>query len=168
MELITEEYRRLNEMMHEKRPDYGVFGRDHFDAISDLAARMKTKDILDYGCGKGTLAMHFPFTIQQYDPAIPRHADLPEPADIVVCTDVLEHIEPQLIGNVLDHLKDLTKKILYTTVSTEPAKKTLDDGRNAHLIVESPQWWFSALSDRFDIVNYTRTSDHVLVVCIPK
>lgn len=168
MELITDEYRRLNQEMHETKPDYGVHGREHFEAIADLADRMNTKDILDYGCGKGTLAMHFPFTIKQYDPAIPRYSDLPEPADIVVCTDVLEHIEPELIGNVLNHIKGLAKKVFYGTISTELAKKTLSDGRNAHLIIETPEWWFSALSERFEIINYNRNAHHILVVCLPK
>lgn len=168
MQLISEEYRRLNAEMHETKPDYGIHGREHFEAISDMADRMKTTDILDYGCGKGTLGLHFPFSINQYDPAIPRHSDLPEPADIVVCTDVLEHVEPEMIGDVLDHLKSLTKKVLYTTISTEPAKKNLPDGRNAHLLIESPKWWFSALEDRFEVVNYMKNPHHVLMICIPK
>lgn len=168
MELISDEYRRLNELMHEKIPDYGVQGREHFFDIEVMAKSLNTRDILDYGCGKGTLAMHFPFTVKQYDPAIPRHAELPEPADIVVCTDVLEHIEPELIGNVLDHLKELTKKALYATVCTKLAKKSLPDGRNAHLIIESPKWWFAAIEDRFEIINYKKAENHILVVCLPK
>lgn len=168
MELISEEYRSLNAKMHEERPDYGINGREYVEQIDTLAKSMGTQDILDYGCGKGTLSMHFPFTLKQYDPAISKHSDLPQPADIVVCTDVLEHIEPIYIGSVLDHLKSLTKKVLFTTVCTEKAKKTLSDGRNAHLIVEPPKWWFSVISDRFEIVNYTRGEHHILMVCIPK
>lgn len=168
MELITEQYRRLNAVMHEKLPDYGVQGREHFIDIDTLAQSMKTQDILDYGCGKGTLAMHFPFTIKQYDPAILKYSDLPESADLVVCTDVLEHIEPELIGNVLDHLRSLTKRVLYTTICTKPAKKSLPDGRNAHLIIESSKWWFSALEDRFEIINYKKAENHILVICTPK
>lgn len=168
MELISEEYRKLNAQLHEQNPDFGINGREYVSHIADLAEKIGTKDILDYGCGKGTLAMHFPFTVNQYDPAIPRHADLPEPADIVVCTDVLEHIEPDLIGNVLDHLKSLTKKVLFTTVAIGKAKKILPDGRNAHLIIEKPQWWFSVISERLDIINYTRGEHTILLVCTPK
>ena len=168
MDLITEEYRRLNEQLHNERPDYGVNGREYVADIADLCAKLQTRDILDYGCGKGTLAMHFPFTVKQYDPAIPKYADLPDPADIVVCTDVLEHIEPTLIGNVLDHIKSLTKKVFFTTVCTSPAKKNLPDGRNAHLIIENPKWWFAALEDRFEVINYSKGEHHVLFICIPK
>lgn len=168
MELISDEYRRLNAQMHETIPEYGVNGREYVDQIASLAERIGTQDILDYGCGKGTLGMHFPFTLKQYDPAIPKHADLPQPADIVVCTDVLEHIEPKFIGEVLDHLASLTKKVLFCTIALEKAMKTLPDGRNAHLILEKPKWWFSAMSDRLDIINYTRGEHHVLMVCVPK
>lgn len=168
MELITEEYRRLNAEMHDRIADYGVQGREHFFDVETIAKSLNTKDILDYGCGKGTLAMHFPFTVKQYDPAIQKHSDLPEPADLVICTDVLEHIEPALIENVLDHLKELTKRVLYATICTEKAKKSLPDGRNAHLIIEDAKWWFSALEDRFEIINYKKGEHHILVVCIPK
>lgn len=168
MELITEGYRSLNAKMHETMPEYGVNGREYVDQIASLAERIHTKDILDYGCGKGTLGMHFPFTVKQYDPAIPKHADLPQPADIVVCTDVLEHIEPALIDNVLNHLGGLTKKVLFCTVALEKAMKVLPDGRNAHLILESSQWWFGKLSDRLDIINYTRGEHHILMVAVPK
>ena len=41
------------------------------------------------------------FEIKEYDPAIPGKDSLPEPADIVVCSDVLEHIEPNYLLNVL-------------------------------------------------------------------
>lgn len=168
MELISDEYRLLNAEMHEKIPEYGVNGREYVDQIASLAERLGTKDILDYGCGKGTLGMHFPYTVKQYDPAIPKHADLPSPADIVVCTDVLEHVEPKLIGSVLDHLGSLTKKVLFCTIALEKAMKTLPDGRNAHLILEKAEWWFSALSTRLDVINYTRGEHHILVVCVPK
>lgn len=168
MELISDEYKRLNEQMHETMPEYGVNGREYVDQIASLAERIHTKDILDYGCGKGTLGMHFPFTLKQYDPAIPKYADLPQPADIVVCTDVLEHIEPEKIDNVLDHLGGLTKKVLFCTVALEPAMKTLPDGRNAHLLLKPAQWWFCEISNRLDIINYTRGEHHILMVAVPK
>ena len=168
MQLVSEEYRRLNAEMHETIPDYGVQGKEWIPTLNDLVKVFNTTDVLDYGCGKGTLSMHLPFTIQQYDPAIPRWSDLPRPADIVMCTDVLEHIEPELIGNVLDHLRDLTKVVLFTTICTELAKKKLPDGRNAHLIVEPPRWWFSAMEDRFEIVNYTRMVNHAMITAIPR
>ena len=77
-----------------------------------------------------------PLRIQHYDPAIPDWADAPEPCEMVACIDVLEHIEPELIGNVLDDLQRVTRSIGLFTMATMPAVKVLEDGRNAHLIVE--------------------------------
>ena len=33
-------------------------------------------------------------------------------------------------------------KFAFFAISTRPAKKTLPDGRNAHLTVQSPDWWY--------------------------
>lgn len=104
-------------------------------------------DILDYGCGKSTLQQQLPFKIQQYDPAVPKYSTLPDPADIVVCTDVLEHIEPDNLGNVLLHIHSLAKKAAFLVIATRPAKKILEDGRNAHLIVKDMVWWLGALKE---------------------
>jgi S-adenosylmethionine:diacylglycerol 3-amino-3-carboxypropyl transferase len=65
----------------------------------------------------------------------------PEPHDIVVCTDVLEHIEPDCLDDVLADIRRCTKKAALLVVATRPAMKTLSDGRNAHLIQEDFKWW---------------------------
>jgi hypothetical protein len=77
----------------------------------------------------------------------PDFAREPEPHDLVVCSDVLEHIEPDCLGDVLRHLYDLTKKALFVDVACRPAKKVLADGRNAHLIQRDPSAWLLYLID---------------------
>lgn len=167
MQLITEEYRSLNERLHASRDDYGRSGQRWARMIHDMATAMGTTDILDYGCGKSTLATNLPFAIHQYDPAVAKYAAPPVPADIVVCTDVLEHIEPELIGDVLDHLQSLAKKVVFLVIATRPAKKCLPDGRNAHLIVEHPRWWMAALWDRFEICNFQSMDGECLITGVP-
>lgn len=152
--MISEQYRKLNQDLHADNPNYGISGSKYASQVMALSTSMQTQDILDYGCGKSTLANNIPFKIKQYDPAIPKYASLPEPADMVVCTDVLEHIEPEMIGEVLDHLKSLVKKRGLFVIATRPAKKILSDGRNAHLIVENARWWLNALWDKFDILGF--------------
>lgn len=153
MQLISEEYRSLNTDLH-SNPAYGVSSVRHVGMVCSIAQKFETQDILDYGCGKSMLARNIPFNIQEYDPAIKEHAEEPKPADIVVCTDVLEHIEPELLDNVLKHLKKLTKKAGFFTVATRPAKKILADGRNAHLIVQPAAWWEEKLKKLFNIVKF--------------
>lgn len=135
--------------------------------IAELSRQYKTQDILDYGCGKSTLSLNLPLPIKQYDPAIKRYSDPPEPADIVVCTDVLEHIEPEYLEAVLDDLKRLVKKAGFFTVACVEAKKVLADGRNAHLIVESPEWWLRKLMERFYIKFFNAMDRECLVVVEP-
>jgi len=58
---------------------------------------------LDYSCGKETLANALPqFTVHGYDPAIPGLDIHPEPRDLFICTNVLEHVEPEFLDMVID------------------------------------------------------------------
>ena len=101
--------------------------------------------LLDYGCGKGNVFKNIQKKLidcRGYDPGVPEYAVMPEiPAELVICTDVLEHIEPELIDNVLKHIESLTLKTAYLIIDTLPAQKNLPDGRNAHLIIENQDWW---------------------------
>lgn len=45
-------------------------------------------------------------------------------------TGVLEHIEPECLEQVLDHLQRLTRKIALLNIVTRPANKVLADGHN--------------------------------------
>lgn len=150
--LISDEYRQLNKSLHESRKDYGSHGHRLAEFVSGLAANVGTEDILDYGAGKCTLANALPqLSVKNYDPAIPGIDELPEPSDMVVCGDVLEHIEPDCLDAVLDDLVRVTKKVVILAVATRPAKKTLPDGRNAHLIQQPYSWWLPKIWDRFVI-----------------
>ena len=152
--LITDEYKKLQAHMHEQCPEYGVSGQRHIDFVRHLSEQIGSRDILDYGCGKCTLQKGLPFPIQNYDPCIAEHIKEPKPADIVVCTDVLEHIEYDCLPYVLADLHRLTKQVLFATVAMRPAKKVLPDGRNAHLIQENSIWWLKRLMEHFELTSF--------------
>lgn len=141
--LISDDYREQNRQLHGNR-DYGTSGQKY----RDIAIRYREGTALDYGCGKATLALP---DMALYDPAIKGLDAPPEPADFVACTDVLEHVEPEFLDNVLDDLRRVTRKVLLVAVSTVPAKKALPDGRNAHLIVRPMEWWAKKLAERFEV-----------------
>jgi hypothetical protein len=124
---------------------------------------MKTTDVLDYGCGKQTLKALLPYVVG-YDPCIPGLDDPPSPADLVVCTDVLEHIEPTCLAAVLDDLQRVTGSALFATIATGPAKKFLADGRNAHLIQKPIEWWLPKFWYRFDLQMVHNLGSEILVV----
>lgn len=162
--LITEEYREMNKQLHAERQDYGAFGSKWAGHVRELAEALKTSDVLDYGCGKGTLALNLPWPIRQYDPAVPAFADRPEPADLVVCTDVLEHIEIECLDALLDDLRRVTLKVLVSAVATRPAKKKLPDGRNAHLIIQPIEWWLPKLMQRFTLRTLQNVDEEFFAV----
>jgi 2-polyprenyl-3-methyl-5-hydroxy-6-metoxy-1,4-benzoquinol methylase len=166
--LISDEYRKLNEELHETNEAYGTSGHKHAEAIVGLANAMQTADILDYGCGKGTLNQAIGIRIKEYDPAVPGKDDAPDPADIVVCSDVLEHIEPECLEDVLSDLEVLAKRAVFLCVATRPAMKVLSDGRNAHLIVEDKSWWLPKLMDRWDIMNFQDMGGEFIFVGMDK
>ena len=107
--------------------------------------------------------------VQCYDPGVPEYADPPTPAEMVVCIDVLEHIEPELIDDVLDHLEELTESFLFATVHTQPAGKKLPDGRNAHLIQKPAEWWLPKIMERFTLKGFNqRDKNGFEVLCLAK
>ena len=147
--LISDDYRALNAELHQLNPAYGVSGKYFAPVVEQVAKIVRSWSILDYGCGKRTLMAALGRSIANYDPCLPGYDKLPEPADIVVCTEVLEHIEPDHLDKVLAHLLLLTRKVVVLTVACGPASKILPDGRNAHLIQEQPLWWKDRLEAFF-------------------
>jgi len=149
-DLISAEYRQQNVQLHADPRGFGGDGKKHAQAVYDYARLLKARAVLDYGCGEGTLKVElkrlgWARSVQEYDPAMRGKDHLPKPADLVVCTDVLEHVEPERLDTVLRHLRLLTSKGAYLVIATRPANKVLPDGRNAHLIQQPPDWWLERL-----------------------
>ncbi|NQV43551.1 MAG: hypothetical protein HQ501_01510 [Rhodospirillales bacterium] len=164
MPLISEEYRELNKLLHQSKPDYGTSGTSNAKYVVELANAIGSNDILDYGCGKGTLNECMNVEIKEYDPCIEGKGSPPLPAEIVVCTDVLEHVEPDCLDAVLDDLQKLTKRALLLVVATRPAVKSLADGRNAHLIVEPIEYWLPRLMSRWELIEFRSLEGEFKVV----
>lgn len=162
--LISSAYRDLNAQLHSDRPDYGTSGQRWATVVQMLMQEYGCVSVLDYGCGKQTLQRELGFPIHQYDPCIPEFSATPVPADLVVCTDVLEHIEPDCIDAVLDDLKRVTGKVAFLTVATGPAKKSLPDGRNAHILQRAPKWWLPMFWERWDLLAYRDMGAEFMVI----
>lgn len=164
---ISEDYKEQNRLLHEQRADYGKRGHRHLRNVKKLMAQHRCQSILDYGCGKATLSKHL--SCQNYDPGIPEYDIPPSPADLVVCTDVLEHIEPELLENVLKHLKGLAQKVGYFVIATRPDhSKTLPDGTNPHKIVENREWWGRRLRNYFTILKVKGSEGESTFIVLPK
>lgn len=164
--LISDNYRDQMAQLHESREDYGKFSGIRWAMpthllLTQLAHAQNVRpveiSVLDYGCGKGELRLHLPHGVKCYDPGVAKYAVHPRedgyprgvtawpdgvpPYDIVVCTDVLEHVEQEATRDVLEDLRQLTDHFLLLNINLRPAAKTLPDGRNAHINLRTwPEW----------------------------
>lgn len=157
--MISAKYLETLKTKHEADPSWGSSGATYSKMVTDFAYAKKAMSLLDYGCGKMSMIEDLIekgytqfYDLYAYDPAIAGWSDAPEnKCDVVTCTDVLEHIEPDCLPNVLLHIWELCGKGAFFAISTRPASHTLPDGRNAHLIVRDLDWWFGVLSGYFHI-----------------
>lgn len=160
-ERISPQYLALQRELHARPDGYGGKGRRWVDTVVALAKHFDAWSILDYGCGQGSLTAALSQTrlggrrLDEYDPAIKGKSQAPTFADLVVCTDVLEHIEPERLGAVLAHLQMLTRKAALIVTHLGPANKVLADGRNAHLIQKPAAWWWAEIvSAGFEVCEW--------------
>ncbi|THD63549.1 hypothetical protein [Phenylobacterium sp.] len=169
--VISEEYRRLQQELH-RNPNYGVASIQFAPVVKRLADQIGATSLSDYGAGK----MHLDRTLRElgavldyrpYDPSFPEYGE-PKPADLVCCIDVLEHIEPDYLDNVLDELRAITVAHGFFSIHTGPAQKHLADGRNAHLIQQPSSWWLPRLCERFEIDMLNKTPGGFFVVVSPR
>lgn len=150
---FTEEYISLNAKLHLQNRRFGYNAAKRKSTIKELVERYEAESVLDYGSGKGSLREVMGEIVRNYDPAIPEFSTLPEPADLVACLDVMEHIEPPFVNNVLDHIKALTLKAAYFIIVFHESKDILPDGTNAHVCIEGKRFWDEKLKERFQIVS---------------
>lgn len=154
--VISDEYRALQQDLH-RRTNYGVASLQFGKLIKSLLEKFGAQSVSDYGAGRKNLLVALEregvsTDYRPYDPAFPEYGE-PTEGDLVCCIDVLEHIEPDLLDNVLDDLQRITVKHGFFTVHTGPAMKILADGRNAHIIQQPREWWLPQLTRRFNVVQ---------------
>jgi hypothetical protein len=167
-DLTSSVYRDQLVELHRKQK-WGADGAKHTDAVRALHAQYQPKTVLDYGCGENKLAdsLAAEFRISGYDPGIIGREKMPKPCDMVVCTDVLEHVEPEKLDAVLDHVHRLTGRVAYFVIDTKPANAILPDGRNAHLSLHDAHWWERKLNAiGWSITQLTNGSKSVTIVAL--
>jgi len=138
--MISKEYQQLNKELHESNPGYGAGGGKWKDWVERIILLYQPDTILDYGCGKGGLKNTLKKDILEYDPAVVGKDIPPDNVDLIICTDVVEHVEPEYLDDVISHMKSISKAA-FIVAACRKGNKTLPDGRPAHLIIEPPSWW---------------------------
>jgi len=147
--LISPEYCEINRKIY-SRAGQSMGGGKHARLAEQIIKKFDPKTLLDYGCGQGQFkeafdALKHDIVVTEYDPCIEGKEAMPEPVDFLLCVDVLEHIEPEKIDEVLKHIFSLTNKGGYFLISQCLTKVFLPDGRNAHILMESVNWWIEKI-----------------------
>ena len=146
----------LNEYitLHEKNQDYGASSIQYFDEVCVIIDFLKPKTVLDYGMGKGALLKvlmrRYPdVKFYGYDPAIEGHDVLPiAKADLVINTDVLEHIPEEELPEVINQISKISQNAFFV-LNHALAKTILPNGDNAHCTVKPPIWYYNLFSKFF-------------------
>lgn len=174
-----EQYVRL----HEK--GFGHGGAYWAPVIAGLVMDYGLQTGLDYGCGQGLLqkaaknffdqmGRHQDFQFEGWDPGDPGAGDPPNgPFDIVACTDVLEHVEPELVPFVVGRMCAMTGKVLFLVINLLMSSAFLPDGRNAHLCIRSPDWWADVVKagsdwDRVVRMEIGKGCKDLVLLCVKK
>jgi 2-polyprenyl-3-methyl-5-hydroxy-6-metoxy-1,4-benzoquinol methylase len=151
--LITPEYLKLNYQLHSEDALYG--NRNKGLRYGDLLRYVDAGErILDYGCGKGMMGRYIRH-VTNYDPVTYPENPLPHP--VVACIDVLEHVEPDCLDNVLQDISRLTQRLAYLVICRSRGTRTLPNGVPAHRIVKDAPWWTMALLPHFADVEYANS-----------
>lgn len=150
--MISEEYRKLNEQMHEEGMFDGIDSTWYEPQIREIVRKENIKSLVDYGCGVGVFTPMFPeLETHNFDPCVPKFNVEPPQCDMLVSFDVLEHVELPYLQTVLRHIKSLFSKVGYLAIATRLDRtKTLPDGTNPHKIVWPDHYWEKCLQMHFD------------------
>jgi len=143
--IIDPEYQQQLTTMHSQ----GKFvrGSKTVKSIQPFLKQYQPSSVLDFGCGHGALMasiqQEYPnMRVEGYDPGNTEHSRMPKRSfDVIVSADVFEHIEPEHLAATLQLISSRMLVAGWFRIACYPAKKQLPDGRNAHLIVEKPEWW---------------------------
>ena len=180
-EVISENSRASNRELHERFEKFGsradaggVLGRLSA-AVGRIEEEFGIKSLLDYGTGKGNVVKKLRgelsgMQVDGYDPAVEEWGEHPnQKYDILTCLDVLEHVEINSIDAVLEDIKALTTKFCFLFIDLQPAVKTLNDGRNAHVLLAPSDWWTSKIAMHFQcqmsfVINHVNGHPQKLVI----
>lgn len=154
---VIAQYEEIYLKESDKGKLYGTSSESLLFKIYHWILQANPRSILDYGAGRSGLVNYFwrdgERVVAKYDPAIREIRTKPSsPFDLVLCTDVLEHIPQDFLPTLLKDIKASSTKVFFT-ISLVAARRRLPNGLNAHLTVQSAQWWKELLNKHFTTVE---------------
>ena len=154
-------FQRLDKFIDKENAYDGMSTKPFVNIIKKIIDINDCKSLLDYGCGKAKyyykgfktnkstypcLRDYLNVKINLYDPCYKKYDNLTNnKVDITICIDVLEHIPSSDIQWILKDFFSLTKKIIFISVACYEASAILPNGQNAHINIQTYDWWKSQL-----------------------
>lgn len=146
----------------------------------------KNLSCIDLGCGRATLSTYFTeytgVDVSQYIISLNKsnrngnyiHASLDrlgfikDNYDVAICSDVMEHIPPEEVDNVIRSISSLSVVDYYFVISTRKSVILDKDKKNLHLSVFSAAIWRSKLLQYFEISSEEILASLYTVKCKKK
>ena len=161
--VISKEYKQSLQTMYTKKVFQGKLAK--YDLIKEFINTYNPETMIDYGCGIGryidAIQKDYSIPVTGFDPGVPEYATMPtKSAQCLICNDVIEHIEPEYLETTLHKIQSLFDKAGWFIIACYPAKKTLPDGRNAHLVIQEPAWWRNKIEQTFTDCNIVKWEEY--------
>jgi hypothetical protein len=161
---VIGEYFNIYDKHYKDGKVYGKSSEDLLELLAPHIIKLNPKSILDYGCGRSGLIHYFwndgKRTLDKYDPAIREYRNMPDGEfDLVICTDVMEHIPKDSLRVVLKKIKLKSNNVIFG-ISTIPARQKFSDGTNAHITLMPKDEWIKYLKGVGFRIGETITEDN--------
>lgn len=166
------DYIKQYELLYKIKKNYGKTSIKLYDMLEKIINDLNILSVLDYGCGKSKLLdlikKNKKIKIYRYDPAIKKYSTLTKnKTDLVICTDVLQHVPLYDLDRVLKEIKSKGIYILFYIKCTNHKTK-LPNKTYANCTVYDKKWWLEKLSNYYDDIKEIKISDLTSVCFIMK
>lgn len=166
------DYIKQYKLLYKRKKNYGKTSIKLYDMLKKIINDLNISSVLDYGCGKSKLLdlikKNSKIKIFKYDPAIKKYSKLTKnKTDLVICTDVLQHVPLYDLDRVLKEIKSKGIYILFYIKCTNHKTK-LPNKTYANCTVYDKKWWLEKLSNYYDDIKEIKISDLTSVCFIMK
>lgn len=166
------DYIKQYKLLYKRKKNYGKTSIKLYDMLKKIINDLNISSVLDYGCGKSKLLdlikKNKKIKIYRYDPAIKKYSKLTKnKTDLVICTDVLQHVPLYDLDRVLKEIKSKGIYILFYIKCTNHKTK-LPNKTYANCTVYDKKWWLEKLSNYYDDIKEIKISDLTSVCFIMK
>lgn len=174
-DIEADKYRRIWE-----RPEYRRISPGMMEAERAFVSlyMQPGQTLIDFGAGTGRATAFFrdrglevlavDFAENALETSVPYVNaclwDMPElSAEIGYCCDVMEHIPPQKVGEVLAGIRARISGAVYFRIATRSDRMGSLIGSRLHLTVQSGEWWRRQIEAHWRIVDVVENNGRDLV-----